>query len=265
MRQNPHVRSVGGQGQQRPWSTRPRIGLAPTLEWEEAASAGRCDTATLPGTPRPIAGHLPRAGFGPKIRRLFRLLDPPRARSGRRPEIRGASARPAADARLRGRGAGRAVRGRAQRRGGGAPAGRPARRHAYLGTSADADQRRSAAVDSQHHRVAPAGHLQSEKTPVVWYPGHRCLDGTGHVERRCASMFRLVTVLQGLWAAASARRRHGDVATRRRTPGQVAGLPQHAGRPLLVPFGARGGGRPLRCVQLDVTFQDHDPRGFHQS
>ena len=31
--------SVGGQGQQRPWSTRPRIGSAPTLEWEEAASA----------------------------------------------------------------------------------------------------------------------------------------------------------------------------------------------------------------------------------
>ena len=26
--------SVGGQGQQRPWSTRPRIGSAPTLEWK---------------------------------------------------------------------------------------------------------------------------------------------------------------------------------------------------------------------------------------
>ena len=48
---------------------------------------------------------------------------------------------------------------------------RPARRHAYLGASADADQRRSAAVDSQRHRVAAAGHLQSEsglRRYVVW-------------------------------------------------------------------------------------------------
>ena len=36
-------------------------------------------------------------------------------------------------------------------------------------------------------------------------------------------MVSLVTVLKGLWAAASARRRHGDVATRRRQSGQVGG------------------------------------------
>ena len=48
-------------------------------------------------------------------------------------------------------------------------------------------------------------------------------------------MVSLVTVLKGLWAAASARRRHGDVATRRRQSGQVAGLPQNAGRPLTAP------------------------------
>ena len=88
---------------------------------------------TLPGTPRPLAGRLPRAGFGPQARRLLRLLDSPRARSGRRPEIRGAAARPAADAGLRGGGAGGAGRGRAQRRGGGAPAGRPARGYAEWG------------------------------------------------------------------------------------------------------------------------------------
>ena len=54
-----------------------------------------------------------------------------------------------------------------------------------------------------------------------------------------------MTVLRVLWAAASARRRHGDVATRRRNTGQVAGLQKNAGRPLLVHLGARGGGRPL--------------------
>ena len=39
----------------------------------------------------------------------------------------------------------------------------------------------------------------------------------------CSESVSLVTVLKGLWAAASARRRHGDVATRRRQSGQVGG------------------------------------------
>ena len=46
-------------------------------------------------------------------------------------------------------------------------------------------------------------------------------------------------------ASASARRRHGDVATRRRNTGKVAGLKKNAGLPLMVNLGARGGGRPL--------------------
>ena len=41
-------------------------------------------------------------------------------------------------------------------------AGRPARGHADMGASADADQRRPAAVDPQRHWVAAAGHLQPE-------------------------------------------------------------------------------------------------------
>ena len=58
-------------------------------------------------------------------------------------------------------------------------------------------------------------------------------------------MFPLVTVLMGLWASASARRRHGDVATRRRNTGQVAGLKKNAGLPLMVNLGVKGGGWPL--------------------
>ena len=42
-------------------------------------------------------------------------------------------------------------------------------------------------------------------------------------------------------ASASARRRHGDVATRRRNTGKVAGLKKNAGLPLMVNLGARGG------------------------
>ena len=44
----------------------------------------------------------------------------------------------------------------------GTPAGRSTGGHADLGASADADQRRAAAVHPQRHRVAAAGHLQPE-------------------------------------------------------------------------------------------------------
>ena len=58
-------------------------------------------------------------------------------------------------------------------------------------------------------------------------------------------MSSLLTVLRGLLASASARRRHGDVATRRRNTGKVAGLKKNAGLLLMVNLWARGGGRPL--------------------
>ena len=132
------------------------------LEWKKAVSAGRRDRETLPGTARPDTGYLPRTRFGPQARRLLRLLDLAGPRRGRRPEVGGPAARPAAGARICGGGAGRAGRGGAQRGRGCPPVGGPTGRHADLGASPDPDQCRPAAVDPERHRVVAARHLQPE-------------------------------------------------------------------------------------------------------